>query len=73
MSRLTTLSAWFKDGVELDIENDPDKRLKEDGALEFVTRKRSDAGRYYFTATNELGTVASNEVEVKFISKSICI
>ena len=73
MSRSTTLSAWFKDGVELDIENDPGKRLKENGELEFVTRQRSDAGRYYFTATNEVGTVKSNEVEVIFISKSIRI
>jgi hypothetical protein len=69
----TAVDSWFKDGVEIDIENDPGKRLKAGGGLEFLQRTPEDAGLYHFTATNELGTAVSNKIIVTFLSKYLSI
>ena len=69
VSKFTTVDGWFKDGVQIDFASAQGITLRQDDALEFRRAQKSDAGRYHFTATNELGTAVSDEIEVTVTSK----
>ena len=69
VSKFTTVD-WFKDGVQIDFASAHEGiTLSEKDALEFRRAQKSDAGRYHFTGTNELGTAVSDEIEVTVTSK----
>ena len=55
---------WYKDGVQLDVEDFPHMRLRQDGRrLEILTAGVDDTGMYECRAENEAGT---DEISFEF-------